>query len=409
VVILYANSKCGFFGGVEQNVADSAAGLAQRGHACHLAFGEDSGNGTAAFAGLFRGVHHLPEPPASAAGPDRAAVAALLEHLQPDAVFLHRVPTLRPWQDQPRACRTVRMIHDHDVCCPRRHKYFLSNGRVCQHRADWRCWFDGAFVQRVRGARLGFALVNLVAHAAERRRHRRLDLVLAGSRFMAEELRQNRVPADKIRILHPVVNAPLCDDPAPLPDGTARVLFVGQLIRGKGVDLLLRALAQVRTPHDAVIVGTGNAEAGLRALCHDLGLDGRVRFAGWIANSELPAHYQAATVLAVPSRWPEPFGMVGLEAMHRARPVVAFAVGGIPDWLAHEKTGLLVPEQDVAGFAAALDRVLADRAGAARLGREGQARARAEFSFTRYLDCLEAHLRGAAAPVGPARTEGARP
>ena len=91
--------------------------------------------------------------------------------------------------------------------------------------------------------------------------------------------------------------------------------------------------------------------------------------------------------------------MVGLEAMHQARPVVAFSVGGIPDWLEHEKTGLLVPEQDVAGFAAALDRLLTDRDTAARLGRQGQAQAQAKFSFTRYLDGLEAHLHGTAAPA----------
>ena len=84
--------------------------------------------------------------------------------------------------------------------------------------------------------------------------------------------------------------------------------------------------------------------------------------------------------------------MIGLEAMRHGRPVVAFDVGGIPDWLGHGSTGLLVPEQDIQTFADALERVLTDTEYAATLGRNGYERVVSRYSFDDYLDQLEAHL-----------------
>ena len=96
----------------------------------------------------------------------------------------------------------------------------------------------------------------------------------------------------------------------------------------------------------------------------------------------------------MPSRWAEPFGFIGIEAMHHGRPVVAFAVGGIPDWLEPDVTGLLVPEQDVPALARAIERLLTDDALASTLGRNAYRRARERFSFDPYITDMEAHLRG---------------
>ena len=96
-----------------------------------------------------------------------------------------------------------------------------------------------------------------------------------------------------------------------------------------------------------------------------------------------------AKLVVVPSRWPEPFGMIGLEAMHYGRPVVAFRVGGIPDWLEHGVTGLLAPEQDTRALAQAIDQLLADPQLCAKFGAAAQSCVREKFSFDRYLDRLE--------------------
>jgi glycosyltransferase involved in cell wall biosynthesis len=172
------------------------------------------------------------------------------------------------------------------------------------------------------------------------------------------------------------------------------ILCVAQLIKGKGVDLLLHALAKVSADYRAVIVGAGNLDDALKGLARSLGLADKVHFEGWASNETLGKFYSRAKIVAVPSRWAEPFGMIGLEAMNHGRPVVAFNVGGTSDWLAHERTGLLVPEQDVAAFARALERLLTDTDTAQRMGEEGLARAHKEYAFEDYLERLTQYLTG---------------
>jgi glycosyltransferase involved in cell wall biosynthesis len=111
----------------------------------------------------------------------------------------------------------------------------------------------------------------------------------------------------------------------------------------------------------------------------------------------LDDYYARAAVTAVPSRWPEPFGMVGIEAMARGRPVVAFAVGGIPDWLEHGVTGLLAPEADTTALAQNLEHLLADPELAATLGANAATRVRERYRPDACLDQLTAVLSEAVA------------
>jgi glycosyltransferase involved in cell wall biosynthesis len=91
--------------------------------------------------------------------------------------------------------------------------------------------------------------------------------------------------------------------------------------------------------------------------------------------------------------------MVGLEAMRHSKPVVAFNVGGIPDWLLHERTGLLVPPDDIQAFANALQRLLTDRETACRYGVEAARSIRRSFNFETYIDRLQAALMPTLSPA----------
>lgn len=398
--ILFVNEKAGYFGGVEQNIADSATGLKALGASCYLAYGETTDRDPRGYQALFEESRQCREL-SSGSAPSAHLFRDLVEGLCPDVVFLHKISDVSPVLPFSGKVRTVRMVHDHDLCCPRRHKYYLLNGRVCRHPAGWRCYLDGAFLERGSHSRLPFQYAAIGPKLREMRRNTRLDEILVGSRFMHQELVANGFTASKIQVLPPVVpdqdaaSSRVPDDPT--------ILYVGQLIRGKGVDLLLRSLQRVTCAFKAMIIGTGNAESKLHALCDQLGLKSRVQFHGWVDHQRLGAFYERARVVAVPSRWPEPFGMIGLEAMRRARPVVAFNVGGIPDWLEDGVTGALVCEQDVDGFARALDRILSDDALANTLGQTARLRAHERFSFDRYVDRLLSLLRG-----GNPRSSGSR-
>lgn len=391
--ILFVNEKAGYFGGVEQNIADTAEGLRLKGASCFLTYGQATDRSFDAYRAIFESAlacREISDEPESSSLP----FAEVVQRVSPDVVYIHKVKNIRFMEPFLGEVRYVRMVHDHDLCCPRRHKYHLLSNRVCRHRAGVRCFFDGAFVERHPGAAVGLKYSSIAAKLKEMRRNYRLDSLLVGSRFMREELVQNGFAWEKVHVLAPAVKertvplAPVSESPM--------ILYVGQLIRGKGVDLLLRALKRVSSDFQAILVGTGNAEGRLRALCAELELNGRVHFRGWMNHAAVGSLYAQARVVVVPSRWPEPFGMIGLEAMHHARPVVAFDVGGIVDWLADGVTGFLVPEQNIVALAEAIERLLVDSELATVLGENGSVRVHKHFSFAQYIDRLLQVLGGKA-------------
>jgi glycosyltransferase involved in cell wall biosynthesis len=286
---------------------------------------------------------------------------------------------------------TVQMVHDHDLCCPRRHKYFAASNRICTQPAGWRCYLDGAFLEKNPSGLIGVSYSSIERKLQEMRRRQSLDGFIVASEFMRSELIQNGFSKQKIHVLplgvrqqNPVTPIPISSVPT--------ILFVGQLVKGKGVDLLLGALSKITVPFSAVIVGKGNAEESLRKLCAKLKLVGKVEFRGWMNHEQLASLYSGARLVAVSSRWPEPYGLVGIEAMRFARPVVAFDVGGIPDWLQNGRTGFLVPEQDVTAFSKALQLLLSDYDLARAMGIAGLSAATKFFSSDRYIDQLESIL-----------------
>ncbi|MGA2837915.1 MAG: glycosyltransferase [Acidimicrobiales bacterium] len=143
------------------------------------------------------------------------------------------------------------------------------------------------------------------------------------------------------------------------PAGRLRVGFVGRLIRHKGVDVLLRALA-LDGRIEADIYGAGPESDALGILADELGVAGRVTFHGYVDEAVLPEVFPTFDVLAVPSvpvpGWLEQFGRVVVEGQASGVPSVASASGALPDVVGDG--GLLVPPNDPGALCAALVRVL---------------------------------------------------
>lgn len=166
--------------------------------------------------------------------------------------------------------------------------------------------------------------------------------------------------------------------------GERRLVFaVGRHVYYKGFEYLIRAMRDVAGDVLLLLGGTGPLTAQYRQLVADLGLDDRVRLLGRIPDASLPAYYRAAEVFCMPSVEPsEAFGLVQLEAMACARPVVGCELGNGATFVnQHGVTGLVVPPRDPAALASALDALLADRVLAERMGEAGRARALSEFSL----------------------------
>jgi len=169
-------------------------------------------------------------------------------------------------------------------------------------------------------------------------------------------------------------------EPEPYAGKEPRLLCVGRLIPIKGHLVLLRALAQARArvPHVALdVAGRGPLEPALKSYARELGLDNAVRFLGFV--SPVQRAIEDAAIVVVPSLG-EGFGMVALEAMERARPVIASAVGGLPEIVADGETGIVVPPGDADALADALVALGGDLERAAAMGRAGRERALGEFT-----------------------------
>jgi glycosyltransferase involved in cell wall biosynthesis len=391
VKILFANKICGYFGGIEQVIVNTAGGLRARGHQCYLAYAQEERN-VDEFTEPIEG-HHVCCDMGVQTPPERSSTFdVILDRVKPDAVFFHKLAKLPPMTEKLRRARTVRMVHDHDLYCPTGYKYFRKSGLVCHHKADWRCYGDLAFLEKNPDSPLRISMVSIQKKIKEMRRSHELDAILPVSSFIRDSLVENGFPEDRVHVHNPIL---LMDDvvPEPVPE-EPHILFVGQLIRGKGVDLLLQALTRLTCEFRATIVGIGNAEEKLKSLCTLLGLDDKVTFIDWVDHKDIGTYYASAKLVAAPSRWPEPFTLVGQESMRHGRPVIAFNVGGNKDWLEHDRTGILVPEQNLEEYANALQRVLTDTSLARQLGADALKSVRERFSFDDYLDRLEAHLSG---------------
>ncbi len=175
--------------------------------------------------------------------------------------------------------------------------------------------------------------------------------------------------------------------------------FVARLDPWKGADVFVRAAAEIaRQRPDARFIVCGGELRGYegyaREICDlasDLGLDGRIAFTGWrYTLGDIAEVMAAIDVLLHPPTGPEPFGLVLVEAMATARPVVASRIGGITEVVVDGLTGELVAPGNSHAAAAAVLRLLEDPARARRMGAAGRARAVEDFEVGAYAIRIEA-------------------
>jgi glycosyltransferase involved in cell wall biosynthesis len=219
------------------------------------------------------------------------------------------------------------------------------------------------------------------------------DLSLAVSQGVKDYLLQEiGLDPAKIRVVPNGVDVAAIDAARPgpevrrelgLPEQVPVIGLVGRLDHwGKGHKELFTAMAQIRARHPvhALIVGGGRRIDEVKALAASLGLGGEVHFLG--SRQDVPDLLNAMDIFVLPS-YSEGVSLALLEAMAAGLPVIATAVGGLPEVVADGQTGILIPPRDAAALAGALARLLADPAGAKNLGDRARQHVRAHFSLDR--------------------------
>jgi len=272
--------------------------------------------------------------------------------------------------------------------------------------------FPRPVVVSFHGADAGVDMEKPAHHAAMREVFASAAVVQARSESLLDDLAKLGCPREKLRLQR--TGIPLEEwtfQPRATPgDDSWRILQSCRLIAKKGVDLTLRAFEEVLRSHpraELVIAGSGPLRDELEQLARTLGINSRVRFAGFLAQSQLREEMQQARMFVHPSRTSGDGNREGipnsmLEAMASGAPVVATRHGGIPEAVTDGATGLLVPEDDPRALAAAMLRVMGDGGLARTLAAGGRKVVEAKFDRASnirvlescYLDLIAAHQTG---------------
>ncbi|MBV8300218.1 MAG: glycosyltransferase family 4 protein [Candidatus Eremiobacteraeota bacterium] len=259
-----------------------------------------------------------------------------------------------------RAPRWLVRVHDHRSFCPTGDRVFPQFEAVCSAPMGASC--RGATVVRgcVHGPRPS-SFRRIAEREALRDRIARADGVLISSEHMRATCVANGITPDRISITPPPLPDEAFADPVAPRPLERTLLFASRLTARKGLRSLLRALAQIHLAERPRLVVAGAGEDEERAARAQAARDGvEVEWRGHLSAAQLRAAIDAADAIAVPSLWPEPFGLVGIEAQARGRPAVAYDVGGIGDWIAG--AGIAVRRGDESALAAAIRTVLDERA-----------------------------------------------
>ncbi|MEO3471563.1 glycosyltransferase family 4 protein [Roseomonas sp. CAU 1739] len=243
------------------------------------------------------------------------------------------------------------------------------------------------------------------------------DLIVGVSRQVTDGFRDDGMPPERLKVIYNGLDfsriPPARQDlraTLGIAPGAPVVATVGSLVRRKGHDLLLRAVAALppgppeAMPH--LLVGSdGEVRGELEALAHELGIAERTHFLGY--TDDIAAIYDAADIFALASR-ADAFGLVLAEAGHFGLPVVSTRVGGIPEVIVDGETGLLVPAEDVPALRDALGRLIGSADLRAEMGAAGRRRADELFAVSRMAGEFAACYRGLAEGTEVARPRATR-
>ena len=324
-------------------------------------------------------------------GEAREKFARLLDDVRPDVIHAHGIyhhltnAILKPAQE--RGIPIVYTLHDYKLICPAYHFHTEKLG-VCERCRGGRQW--NCLVHRCTHGSLAmdalYALDGLAQwHGGALREA--ISRFVGPCRFIVDKFAEHGFPQEKLRYVpnffESADDAPA--DPAEIAALRARfgrhVVFFGRLSAEKGVDLLIEAAADAGLP--LVIVGDGPKREELEAQALRRG---RVlRFTGHPKGARLWAHVEAATAMALPSVWYEIAPKSILEAQARGKPVIATAIGGLPEMVEDAVTGFLARPSDRASLAGCLTRLAAmSEDSVAAMGERARAQALTRFTRERY-------------------------
>lgn len=311
----------------------------------------------------------------------------VLKKEKPDLVHLHDIGNPDLASAALDFAPVVLSVFNHSYYCPGGRRYLPWLGKSCGKSFGPGC-VPSAFLTHCNSVRPEVLHESYYRSSQLLRQKEIIFCTL--SRYQADALVKSGCEEKNVRVLPPYVEIPEMPafdfNAAKLPV----ILFSGRLVHDKGCDLLIKIFSEIKIPCLLRIAGNGKDKQKLEAMTAALGISDRVQFLGWLNERDLKQEYENAYLIAVPSRWPEPFGIVGTEAMSFGKPVAAFNGGGIPDWLQDGKTGFLAKPESPESLKSCIEKLLVDPDEARQMGLRGREAVKQKFSRDVYAASVKA-------------------
>ena len=301
-----------------------------------------------------------------------------IKQFEPDIIHIHNVTNYKSLQFLLQAKPCLKSIHEYRPFCIR-DRIRQSDRELCARELSLECFTCGCLslhaltLYRFFADKRGMEVIKEIKH------------VLVYSRYMQNVFEPFLKKQTLIHRFPLFFDAP-CPDSDPVPK-EKRIFAAGRLVPEKGFDHLIKAIRQAEVQCEVRIAGEGPERKNLETLALESGVT--IEFLGYIPASELDEQYQWCRMTAFPSIYPEPFGLVGLEAMGAGRPIAGYAAGGVPDWLFDEKNGILVPHGNISALASAIREILTNDDLAQKMGSEGRTILQNEFNSHKHIQLLE--------------------
>ncbi|HZK11830.1 MAG TPA: glycosyltransferase family 4 protein [Atribacterota bacterium] len=302
----------------------------------------------------------------------------LLKEFKPDIIHLHNIfyqvsfSILLLLKNTP----TVMTIHSYELICPNVIMLSPSKSRnICKTVIGRNC-------RKCIGIKYYYHKFRLAIY---KRLSRNVDTFISNSKYTQDIIEKCGIkPVQKIYCGIKLFKYSKMEK-------SDNLLFAGRLAKEKGAEYLIKAMPLIIKKISTVhldIVGDGDEKHRLEILTKELNLENNVTFIGSILYSEVEKYYKKANIVIVTSVWPEPFGLIGSEAMSVGRPVIGTKVGGIPEWLEDGETGYLVEPGDPKQIAENVIKLLSDRKLMEKIGRNAMEKAK-RFNIKKHVEEIE--------------------
>ena len=290
-------------------------------------------------------------------------------------------------------CPAIFTVHNHSIYCPSGTKYLADRGKVCDRIMNplvcaWGHLIDGCGSRRPQNIVQDWKNAN---HSLKILKKLQIT-VIANSDYVRQQIISGGLAPERVVTLRCGVKSPKqATQPLDLETHqNQRILFAGRIVPDKGVEWLIKALAQTNEGIHLDIAGDGWSKPSMEILARQMGLSDRITWHGWCDSTKLESLYRQCFAVVFPSLWAEPAGLVTLEAYSHYRPIIASAVGAIPEHVKDSKTGILVSPLNIPQLAAAINQLALNYPQTRLMGEMGNAWFQEDFTMDVHFQHLAA-------------------